>query len=172
MEKPKKPQTKEEKPKGGKLAIIRVRGKVHLRHTIEDALRHLNLNTVNSCTVIDSTPEYRGMITQVNDYVTWGEIDEATILKLLKEKGRIAGDKKLDDNYIAARTKYGSIKEFVEAYLKSAAKLSDVPGLKHMFRLSPPLKGHERKGIKKPYSTGGVLGYRGKEINKLLARMM
>jgi large subunit ribosomal protein L30 len=172
MEKSKKSQTKEEKAIGGKLVLIRIRGRVHLRHTIEDALRHLNLNTVNSCTVIDNVPEYKGMITQVNDYVTWGEIDEATFIKLLKEKGRIAGNKKLDDNYLAAKTKYGSIKEYAEAFMKSQAKISDVPELKHMFRLSPPVGGHEKKGIKKPYVLGGVLGYRGKEIKELLERMI
>ncbi len=172
MEKPKKSQTKEEKAKGGKLVLIRIRGRVHVRQTIEDALKHLNLNTVNSCTVIDNNPDYKGMVNQVNDYVTWGEIDEATFEKLLKEKGRIAGNKKLDDNYLAARTKYGSVKEFAQACMKSQAKFSDVPDLKHMFRLNPPIGGHERKGIKKPYVLGGALGYRGKEIKEVLERMM
>ena len=172
MEKSKKSQTKEEKGIGGKVVLIRIRGRVHVRQTIEDALKHLNLNTVNSCTVIDMVPEYRGMITQVNDYVTWGEIDEATFEKLLKEKGRIAGNKKLDDNYMAARTKYSSVKEFAQAYMKSQAKISDIPELKRMFRLSPPVGGHERKGIKKPYVLGGALGYRGKEIKELIERMM
>jgi len=73
MDKSKKPQTKESKKPGRKLALIRIRGKVHLRQSIEDTLRHLNLNTINSCTVIDSTPDYEGMITKVNDYITWGE---------------------------------------------------------------------------------------------------
>jgi len=112
------------------------------------------------------------MITKVNDYITWGEVDEATLEKLLKEKGRTTGNKKIDDNYMAAKTKYGSIKEFTAAAMKSEAKISDIPELKHMFRLNPPTGGHERKGIKKPYALGGALGYRGKEINELIGRMI
>lgn len=172
MDKSKKPRIKEATGAGGKLALIRIRGKVHLRQNIEDTLRHLNLNTINSCTVIDNSPEYKGMITQVNDYVTWGEIDEEMLEKLLREKGRVAGNKKLDDNYVAAKTKYGSIKELAHEIMTSAAKISDVPELKHMFRLKPPVGGHEKKGIKKPYVLGGALGYRGKDINQLLGRMI
>jgi len=56
--------------------------------------------------------------------------------------------------------------------MKSEAKISDIPELKHMFRLNPPTGGHERKGIKKPYALGGALGYRGKEINELIGRMI
>ncbi len=40
------------------------------------------------------------------------------------------------------------------------------------FCLSPPRGGFERKGIKAPYSIGGALGYRGKEIIKLIKRMI
>ncbi len=43
---------------------------------------------------------------------------------------------------------------------------------KHVFRLHVPTKGLERKGIKLPYKVGGVLGYRGKDINELIMRMI
>jgi len=39
------------------------------------------------------------------------------------------------------------------------------------YRLNNPLKGHGRKGIKKPFSVGGALGYRGEKINDLIKRM-
>lgn len=38
--------------------------------------------------------------------------------------------------------------------------------------LCPPRGGFERKGIKMPYSVGGALGYRGKEIAELIKRMV
>ncbi|MBI4738214.1 uL30 family ribosomal protein [Candidatus Woesearchaeota archaeon] len=44
--------------------------------------------------------------------------------------------------------------------------------LKPYFRLSPPRGGFERKGTKKPYSTGGSLGYRGDNINDLIQSML
>ncbi len=40
------------------------------------------------------------------------------------------------------------------------------------FRLHPPKKGWERKGIKKPLKQGGALGYRGEKINELIKRMI
>ena len=45
-------------------------------------------------------------------------------------------------------------------------------GLKPFLALKPPSKGFERKGIKKSYSIGGALGYRGKAINGLVERML
>jgi large subunit ribosomal protein L30 len=37
-------------------------------------------------------------------------------------------------------------------------------------RLHPPIKGYE--GIKRSYKIGGALGYRGKDINELLKKMI
>ena len=51
-------------------------------------------------------------------------------------------------------------------------KLKDVPGLKNFFRLSPPVKGFDRKGIKVQFSLGGALGYRKEKINDLIKRMV
>jgi len=39
-------------------------------------------------------------------------------------------------------------------------------------RLSPPRGGHARKGVKKAFSTGGALGYRGAKIAALVEKMM
>ena len=56
----------------------------------------------------------------------------------------------------------------------TAKELKDKRGKegKKTFCLSPPRGGFERKGIKAPYSIGGALGYRGKEIIKLIKRMI
>ena len=43
---------------------------------------------------------------------------------------------------------------------------------KKFFRLHPPRKGFERKGIKIPFKLGGALGYRGEKINDLIKRML
>jgi len=41
-----------------------------------------------------------------------------------------------------------------------------------VFFLSPPVKGFERKGVKKPFSRGGALGYRKDKMNELVKRMV
>ena len=51
-------------------------------------------------------------------------------------------------------------------------ELKDVPGLKTFFKLCPPKGGFETKGIKQPYSLGGVLGYRKDKINELILKML
>jgi len=170
----KKPPAEQKEPKTEKkrLALIRIRGKVHVRQEIKDTLKHLNLNSVNHCAVIDNKDSYRGMILKVNDYITWGEIDTETFGKLLEKRGRITGDQSINDKYLKEKTKHPSVKEFSEAFIKFEAELSDIPAIKNVFRLSPPVGGHEKKGIKKPKTLGGVLGYRGKEINALIARMI
>jgi large subunit ribosomal protein L30 len=43
---------------------------------------------------------------------------------------------------------------------------------KKFFTLNNPKGGFERKGIKYPFSIGGVLGYRGDKINDLIKRMI
>ena len=52
----------------------------------------LRLFKKNFCVLLDDTPDMRGMLIKVKDYVTWGEIDDET-LKSLKEK-RSDKDKK------------------------------------------------------------------------------
>lgn len=53
---------------------------------------------------------------------------------------------------------------------ENLAKLSK-KGSEKIFRLHPPRHGF-RGGIKKSFSSGGNLGYMGKAINELLARML
>ena len=170
----KKPEAEAKEPKIEKkrLALIRIRGKVHIRKEIKAALKHLNLNSVNHCAVVDNRESFKGMIQMVNNYITWGEIDEGTFKMLVEKRGRIVGDLPVTDKYLKEKTKHPTVKEFTEKFMKFEAEISDVPGLKRVYRLSPPVGGHERKGIKTPKTLGGVLGYRGKEINGLIARMI
>ncbi|MEA3254513.1 MAG: 50S ribosomal protein L30 [Candidatus Altiarchaeota archaeon] len=155
-----------------RIAMIRVRGRVHVRKGIDDTLKLLNLTRVNHCVVIDDRVQYKGMINKVNDYVTWGEINTKAFEKLLKERGRLTGNKSVDDTYLKEKTSYNSLNDFVDAFMKFNAGLKDIPGLKPVFRLNPPEKGYERKGIKKPYTKGGALGYRGEKINELIGKMI
>lgn len=123
-----------------KFAVILVRGLCNLTHDKRIALKLLNLEKKNSCSVIADTPSNRGLLTKVKDYVTFGEIDDVT-LKMMLEK-------------------------------RAEKNPEDPKKTKSFFRLNSPRKGFERKGIKTPYSRGGVLGYRGDSINELLKRMI
>ncbi|MCS7131104.1 MAG: 50S ribosomal protein L30 [Hadesarchaea archaeon] len=153
-----------------KLAVIRVRGGVRAREDVRSTLRMLGLTRVNHCVVIDEDPSLKGMLQKAKDYITWGEIGRDTLEDLLRKRGRLEGGKRLTDEYIKSNTRFQSIHEFVDAFYRGEVKLSDIPGLKKVFRLHPPKKGYE--ATKRPFKTGGSLGYRGVEINELVSRMI
>lgn len=139
------------------IAVIRIRGGIGAKSTIKDTMNMIGLYRQNYCVIVKNSPSYMGMIRKIKDYVTWGEIDDDSY-KLIAEKrgeeykGR-ATDKKGKINY----------KKLIEF---------DGKRIKPFFRLSPPKKGFERKGIKTPFSKGGALGYRKENINELIKRML
>ena len=154
-----------------KIAVIRIRGRIHVRKDVKDTLNMLRLFNKNYCVVINNNPNYIGMLSKIKDYVTWGEVDEKTFLALLKERGRLPGKERLTEDYLKNKTKL-NFEEFIKEFFNNKIYLKDVPGLKQFFKLKPPTKGFERGGIKKPFSLGGVLGYRKDRINDLLQRMI
>ena len=66
------------------LAVIRIRGTERIAQQKEDTFRALNLTKPNHCVLIADTPEIKGMILKVKDYVTWGEVDQKIVDKLEK----------------------------------------------------------------------------------------
>jgi len=151
------------------IAAIRVRGCVNLNHDIKRALAQLNLNRVNRLNLVPDTEEKRKMLKKVENYITWGEVDAGLIAGILEKRGRVSISKKLSVEYLKEK-KINSFKELAEK-LEAGASLQSV-GVKPFFGLKPPSKGYDRKGIKKSYSIGGALGYRGKEISGLINRMI
>jgi len=154
-----------------RLAIIRIRGQVGVRPNINKTLNLLKLYRKNYCTILSNTPESKGMINLVKDYVTFGEINKETFLKLLQERGRIAGNKLLTEKYIQEQIKQ-NFEQFINDFFEFKKDVKDIPGAKSFFRLKPPTGGFERKGITKDFAVGGALGYRGDKINKLIERML
>ena len=154
-----------------KVAIIRVRGDLNVRRDNKDTLKMLRLFNKNYCVIVENNDNYVGMIKKIKDYVTWGEIDKETAELLLKQRGRLAGNKKLTEEYLKDKLNC-SFNEFVNDFFDNKKSLKDIPGVKQFFRLHPPIKGFERGGIKKPFSMGGALGYRKDNINDLVKRMI
>ncbi len=154
-----------------RIAVIRIRGICKIKGKIEDTLRMMRLFKKNHCAIIKNDAISQGMLQKVKDYVTWGELNEDTMKLLLEKRGRIMGNKPLHESWIKDKTTM-STNDFIKAYFDMKTELKHIPGFKPYFRLSPPKRGFERKGIKKPYSMGGVLGYRKDHINELIQRMI
>jgi large subunit ribosomal protein L30 len=151
-------------------AVIRIRGTVNVKPNINKTLQLLNLTRSNHCILLNESKSTKGMLQIAKDYVTWGEIQKGTIERLLKERGRINGNKPLTDKHVQSATSYKNINELSEAVFNEKIRINEIPDLKKVFRLHPPRKGLE--GIKRSYANKGALGYRGKSIENLLKRMM
>ena len=87
-EKESKP-TKSSKDKTKEMvAIIRVRGGIRVKKSINDTLTMLKLYRVNCCVVYEKTPSIMGMIQKAKDYITWGDIDKETVQMLIVSHGK------------------------------------------------------------------------------------
>jgi large subunit ribosomal protein L30 len=150
-------------------AVVRVRGQVNVRYTIEDTMKMLRLHKVNHCVLVPENPHFKGMVLKVKDYVAFGKVDAKTLADILENRGRLEGDIRLTEEYIRENTAYDSILAFAEAVVEGKASLKDIPKLKPVFRLHPPRKGHA--GIKRTVQQGGVLGNHDTNINVLLHKM-
>ena len=141
-----------------------------MRVDIRKTFKLLRLYKKNHSIVIPNTPQYIGMLEKIKDSATWGEVAEDTVKLLLIKRGKLPGNKALTEDYIKEKLKM-TLDGFVKEFMDFKRNLGDIPGLKLFFKLSPPRKGFESKGIKIPYSMGGALGYRKDNINDLVKRM-
>ena len=144
----------ENKEKTNQLAAIRVRGIIGVNSRIEGTLKMLRLYKNNYCCVLPNNQIYVGMLKKAKDYITWGEIDDDTFNSLVDKRGE-------ESNAVAKK-----------GIAANDSIMINNKKIKKFFRLSPPRKGFERKGIKHSFSEGGVLGYRGVKINDLIKRML
>lgn len=138
------------------IAVIRISGMVNVRQEISETLDRMKLRRKYACVLVDeNSPEKIGMIKKLRNFVAYGRINEETIVKLIKARGRMADKTEIKDEK-------GIAKEIL-----SDKKLEEA-GLKPFFRLHPP-----RRGIKsKLHYPKGVLGDNKEDINKLIERML
>jgi large subunit ribosomal protein L30 len=137
---------------------IRIKGEVGVSKDIKETLNRLRLRKKYSCVVLPNpSPQQEGMIKKVKDYLAYGEIEEDMFENLIVARGKaIDKQKKIEAKKIIAE-------------LVKGKRYQDL-NLKPFFRLHPP-----RGGIKSKKHFGkekGVLGDHGKEIKKLVERML
>lgn len=136
------------------LAIVRIRGSVNAIPDSLHTLKLLKLTRPNHCVVYPKEKSIEGMLHAVDKFVTWGEITDTTLEKMVFKRGRLPGDKRVEKKDAKSIAK--KIKER-KAEIKS------------VFRLSPPSGGF--KAVREFYPKGDA-GYRGEKINDLLKRMI
>jgi large subunit ribosomal protein L30 len=137
------------------MLVIRISGQIGLSSAIKTALYRLRLRRKYSAILMRSTPENTKLLKKIRNHISYGSVDKETVEKLIEERGRKKGDKRVKD-----------AKEIVKGLDKKT--LSDL-GLKPFFRLHPPKGGIESK---KHFGVGkGVLG-ENKKMSDLVRRML
>ena len=150
-------------------AVVKVRGTISAQREARETLELLRLPKTNNAVLIDNRPSYIGMLYRVQNYVTWGEVSKETVALLLKERGRLAGGKKLTDEAVE-KLGYKSIDALADAIASCKVEFQKLPNVQPVFKLHPPKKGFKGK-TKKSFVAGGEAGYRGEKISELINRM-
>jgi large subunit ribosomal protein L30 len=152
------------------LAVVKIRGTISAQRQARETLDLLRLSKTNRAVLVPNNPSMKGMLKRVQSYVTWGEITKETLQDLLTKRGRLAGDKKLTEEY-AQKVGAKSISDLASAIAECKMDYAKLPGIQPVFKLHPPKKGF--KGTtKKNFRAGGEAGYRGEAINELIKRMI
>jgi large subunit ribosomal protein L30 len=89
-----KPVNPEKEVAKGNIAVILLRSTVRASAMLENALSNLHLRKKNTCAVFPNTISMRGMVFRVKDFVTYGEIDDATQALLVEKRGQKGADGK------------------------------------------------------------------------------
>jgi large subunit ribosomal protein L30 len=150
--------------------VVRVRGTVNVNPDIKKTLQLMNLTKVNHCVLLEEKPANKGMLQIAKDYITWGEIEKDVLTKLIVSRGKLEGDKSITDKSIKSLTSFDDADKLAQAIIDNKYKYKDISNIKPIFRLNPPKKGY--RTVKRSFRRKGSLGYRGKEINKLIERMI
>lgn len=153
------------------IAVVRIRGHMRIRRTIEDSMKRLQLTRANHCVVVPATPEVLGMVQKAKDYVTWGSLGAADIEALIRTRGRLEGDAPMTDTAVKERTPYATIAELAAAVHAGKVRYGQIKGVTPIFRLQPPKQGF-KGGNKRSVPAHGNLGFRGEAMSALLKRMM
>src|SRR6185503_1140777 len=93
----------------GAFTIIRLRGTQNLNPKTKDTLKFMRLNRVNHAVVLPQNATTKGMLQVAKDYVTWGEVDAATLAGIIRARGRLVGDKPITDAYLAKSTPHKTV---------------------------------------------------------------
>jgi large subunit ribosomal protein L30 len=137
------------------IIVIRITGRVDTPKKVDEALFRLRIRRKYTATILKGSKEDKALLKKIRDYVAYGEISAADLEKLVEARGQSLDKKKVDAKSVSAEIEKSDI-------IKSK--------IKPYFRLHPPRKGIMSKlhfGVKK-----GVLGDHGKEIAKLMERML
>ncbi|RMD66149.1 hypothetical protein D6817_04700 [Candidatus Pacearchaeota archaeon] len=137
------------------LVAIRIAGQVGLERKVSETLYRMRLRRKYAAVLLAPSEQNKKLLQKVRNFVAYGELDDATLLELVKARGM-------------PKEKASKLSEKDVEKIKKQGLAS--VGLKEFFRLHPPRKGIDSK---KHFGVGkGVLGDNKDKINELVRRML
>ena len=140
------------------LAAVLIRGTISTRPEVRETLKRLNLTRKNSVVFVEDTPQVRGMLQVVKDYIAYGPVSDETVKAVVDARGEEPAQR-------PARSPKG------EPSTSGPHRVIASKDVQLPIRLSPPRGGYERGGIKQPFTLGGALGER-PAMDALITRMI
>jgi large subunit ribosomal protein L30 len=109
-------------------AVIRVRGHRKINKDIEDTMCMLRLTRVNHCVIIPENDAMKGMLQKAKDFITWGEVSEETLARMIRTRGRLMGDRPIDDDYVRGNSRFATVDELVKSVVTGRDQVRRAPG--------------------------------------------
>lgn len=78
-----------------RIAVIRIKGMVGIGKEVEETLFRLRLRRKYACVVLESSPELKGKLKKIRDFVAFGEITPETEKELIAKRGQKDSEGKL-----------------------------------------------------------------------------
>ena len=150
--------------------LVRIRGPIDIIGDINETMRLLKIPKKFNATIIPDNVYSQGMLKKIKDYVTWGPASPQIIKELILGRGKLIGNKSIDEKELIKITGYDSTTKLYSDISEGVLKLKDIKNMKPIFRLHPPRKGF-KKSTKKAITEKGELGFRN-DIDKLILRMI
>ncbi|MFX0103117.1 MAG: 50S ribosomal protein L30 [Candidatus Hodarchaeota archaeon] len=153
------------------LVAIRIRGAVNKSHWMKKTLELLRLHKKNHAVLLQASKSINGMLFKVKDFIAYGTINKEMLVQLLQNRGRLQGNNPLTEQFIKNILNLEGFEALADDLLSLKLKYQDIKKIVPVLRLHPA-RGGFFKGIKKQYTHGGVLGFHGDDINKLVKKMI
>ena len=150
--------------------LVRIRGPIDIIGDINDTMRILKITKKFNATIIPDNVYTQGMLKKIKDYVTWGPASPNMVKELILSRGKLVGDKSIEEKDLIKITGYDSATKIYGDISQGVLKIKDIKNMKPIFRLHPPRKGF-KKSTKKAITEKGELGFRN-DIDKLILRMI
>jgi len=143
------------------IVVIRISGQIKLKGDVVETLDKMKLRKKYTCVLLNETPENLGMIKKVNNFIAFGNIDEKTLVELIKTRAKHIGNTKKKIEH----------PEKIAKEILAGKKLEEL-GIKPFFGLHPARGGINTKKHYNKDHPSLVLGNHKDNINKLIMRML